>query len=142
MALESGGFFPLSPPASTTGSISVANATLPAPRSSPLRSGGAKESAFIRHADREVLRIQRRFNKRTEDTGYVPVVTESDEHGRVIQSKPEATSQAYLPASERWSDVTGYRTFGEAWRDVVALVQLVWISGTRKLIFDGLLQGY
>ncbi|KAK4892068.1 hypothetical protein LTR27_009418 [Elasticomyces elasticus] len=62
----SGGFIPFSPPpSSVTASTSThAAASLPHPRSTPLRAGGAKESAFIRHVDGKILSLQRRFAKR------------------------------------------------------------------------------
>ncbi|KAF2753116.1 hypothetical protein EJ05DRAFT_505308 [Pseudovirgaria hyperparasitica] len=62
-----GGFFKtqiLSPPASSVHS-SQAPYALPRPRSKPLRLGGSKESAVIRHIDDGILQIQRHFAQRS-----------------------------------------------------------------------------
>ncbi|KAF2091031.1 hypothetical protein K490DRAFT_12485, partial [Saccharata proteae CBS 121410] len=53
----------LSPPPSSIASSNPA-AILPHPRSRPLRSGGPKESAFIRYVDEQLRLIQGRFVKR------------------------------------------------------------------------------
>jgi len=110
----SGGFLEshFSPPSSPHPSSSAAAASLPHPRDQPLKRGGSKESAFIRVVDQSLLQIQRRYAKRGEN------------------------------ALERGSDspdATGYRNFAEAARDIEKLVDLIWISGTRKhhiLTFD------
>ncbi|KAF2140093.1 uncharacterized protein K452DRAFT_253883 [Aplosporella prunicola CBS 121167] len=62
-ASAAGGFFRpsvLSPPPSS----STATSALPHPRSKPLKTGGNKESAFIRYVDERIRQIQRRFAKR------------------------------------------------------------------------------
>ncbi|KAK7545512.1 hypothetical protein IWX49DRAFT_498163 [Phyllosticta citricarpa] len=67
----SGGFFPpsrLTPPASSIASSSTATSSLPQPRSKPLKTGGSKESAFIRYVDERLRQTQRRFAKRNSET--------------------------------------------------------------------------
>ena len=112
--IQPGGFI-LSPPASsvTSSSISAASA-LPHPRSSPLRSGGSKESAFIRHVDAQILHIQRRFAKRTTPSG-----TGLDDIGR--------------GEADVWGDVKGYSSMKEVCRDISELIGVVWVSGTPSL---------
>lgn len=99
---NSGGFFrPTTPPASSVASSSTVGSSLPRPRSKPLKTGGSKESAFIRYVDERLRQAQRRFAKRGSETA--------------VQG-----------------DVTGYGSFGEASRELVALVEVVWVSGTRR----------
>ncbi|KAK8162653.1 hypothetical protein BKA80DRAFT_290030 [Phyllosticta citrichinensis] len=67
----SGGFFPpsrLTPSASSIASSSTATSSLPQPRSRPLKTGGSKESAFIRYVDERLRQTQRRFAKRGSET--------------------------------------------------------------------------
>ncbi|KAK8187590.1 hypothetical protein HDK77DRAFT_512678 [Phyllosticta capitalensis] len=100
---NSGGFFrPTTPPASSVASSSTVGSSLPRPRSKPLKTGGSKESAFIRYVDERLRQAQRRFAKRGSETA--------------VQG-----------------DVTGYGSFGEASRELVALVEVVWVSGTPSL---------
>ncbi|KKY18221.1 putative meiotic recombination protein dmc1 [Diplodia seriata] len=68
-----GGFFPpdntaaaaasaiATPP---TSSVTSSASRLPHPRSKPLKTGGPKESAFIRYADERVRQMRRRYAKR------------------------------------------------------------------------------
>ncbi|TID26309.1 hypothetical protein E2P81_ATG00784 [Venturia nashicola] len=94
----------LSPPYSTT-SGSTAHSTLPHAREHPLKSGGSKESSFIRFVDQGIQKIQRRFVKRGSD--------EAD--------------------GEEEADVKGYASFSEFAKDTEALIDLVWVSGTPSL---------
>ncbi|KAK4994502.1 hypothetical protein LTR66_005473 [Elasticomyces elasticus] len=99
-----GGF--LSPaPSSTTTSFAL-HSPLPRPRATPLRAGGAKESAFIRHVDAELLRIQRGFAQR--------------DAARDVWDDAAATAG-------------GYAGFREAAKEVERVVDVVWISGTPSL---------
>ena len=107
-----GGFFPqgsslLSP---TTSSVSSVASPLPHPRSTPLKSGGSKESTFIRYVDSGILKVRRRFAKHAE-----------------IQDKNVTTGQAHDKG-----DVPGYTSFAEAAHDVDKLIDIIWVSGTRK----------
>lgn len=113
--MASGGGFILSPPYSVTGSSTIsAAAHLPHPRSSPLRPGGPKESAFIRHVDNRILYIQRRFAKRTSPTHASLADTDRDQ-------------------ADSWGDVSGYSTMREACKEIAELVDVVWVSGTPSL---------
>ena len=112
--IQPGGFV-LSPPASSvTSSSTSAASALPHPRSSPLRPGGSKESAFIRHVDAQILHIQRRFAKRTTPSG-----TGLDDIGR--------------GEADVWGDVKGYSSMKEVCRDISELIGVVWVSGTPSL---------
>lgn len=103
----SGGFLHgrLSPPNSSAASTSTVSATLPHPRNHPLKTGGSKESTFIRFVDQSLLKIQRRYAKRGEDA----LEEEQDDPNAI-----------------------GYKTFAEAAKDLEKLVDLIWVSGTRK----------
>lgn len=127
-AAEGGGFIPFSPPPSSLAS-SNANQALPHPRSTPLKAGGTKESSFIRHVDRQILHIQRRFAKRKTSTNEH--LRETDEEGRMIEEVDDPTTKAQLERSEEWHDVPGYNSFAEAVRDIEELIGVIWISGTR-----------
>jgi hypothetical protein len=93
----------LSPPQSSVAST-VAHTTLPHPRSNPLKSGGAKESAFIRFVDQGILKIQRRYALQ----GDIGQVESADEKG--------------------------YENFVQVAKDIDRLVDLIWVSGTRKIV--------
>jgi len=124
-----GGFIPYSPPASSVASSNTAQA-LPHPRSTPLKSGGTKESSFIRHVDQQILHIQRRFAKRK--APYDGFVKETDEEGRLIEEVGDPATKVQLERSEEWHDVPGYNSFAEASRDIEELVGVIWVSGTRR----------
>lgn len=104
---DAGGFLPsgiLSPPFSTHSSSTIGSTALPHPRSSPLKTGGPKESSFIRFVDQGIQNIQRRFANRGDD-----------ELG-------ERTDP----------DVKGYVGFAEVEADMKRIIDLIWISGTRR----------
>lgn len=109
---QSGGFI-LSPPPSVTSAITNANSELPHPRSTPLKPGGSKESAFIRFVDDRLLQIQRRFAKRE-----TPSVNGND---------------AQRDAAAMWDSVQGYKSMREACKDLEELMGVVWVSGTPGL---------
>nr|POE59087.1 hypothetical protein CFP56_24357 [Quercus suber] len=113
----SGGFL-VSPPPSSIASSVVPASVLPQPRNTPLRAGGSKESTLVRYLDQHVLHIQRRFAKRTTPS------TSGD---------PEAAIALPIKA-DTFSDVEGYASMREACKDVSELVDLVWVSGTPRLI--------
>ncbi|KAF2169151.1 hypothetical protein M409DRAFT_52435 [Zasmidium cellare ATCC 36951] len=110
---QPGGFI-LSPPASTITTTSTMHPTLPHPRDTPLRPGGSKESAFIRHCDAQLLHIQRRFAKRTSPSS-------------------QFLSEVDRDKADTWGDVQGYNTMSEACKDLGELVDIVWVSGTPGL---------
>lgn len=116
----SGGFLQqslLSPPPSSVASTST-NGLLPHPRGHPLKPGGPKESALIRYVDQSILHIQRRFAKRE--------VTDVDS---VEANRPDVSKDL---KEER---VEGYKSFGDAAKDLNSLIDVVWISGTRKILY-------
>jgi hypothetical protein len=102
-----GGFLQsiLSPPVSSVASSSVG--ALPQPRGHPLKSGSSKESTFIRYLDDNILKIQRRYARRSSD-------------GKDAEKKLEAT---------------GYKSFSEPSKDIESLIDLIWLSGTRTRFF-------
>ena len=103
------------PPSSIASSNAVSN--LPHPRNTPLKSGGNKESAFIRHVDSQILQVQRRFAKRTTPS---------------VDGVDEGTSTQ--PKAEPWpGDVKGYSSMRHACKDIEKLVDVVWVSGTPSL---------
>lgn len=115
MASQAGaGGFLLSPAPSSTTSVTSTASALPHPRASPLKPGGAKESAFIRYVDSALLHIQRRFAKRTTPS-HASLSNEGREHADV------------------WGDVKGYGSMKEACKDISELVGTVWVSGTPSL---------
>lgn len=106
-ALGPGGFLQPtlpSPPASSINSPPAAN-TLVQPRSTPLKSGSAKESSFIDYVDRKLLGISRRYEKRFN-----------------AEFEDEATSGI---------QGRGYESYGELARDLDGVIDVVWMSGTR-----------
>ena len=79
---------------------------LPQPRRRPLQPGGTKESELIRYLDHGVNQIQKRVDNRL-------------------------TSRKETPGTIGQAD--GYRAFWEVARDVDGLVDVVWVSGSRRL---------
>lgn len=95
---------PLSPPASSIASYS---ASLPHPRSHPLRPGSNKEEVTRRWVEDRLLSISRRYVKK------------------------------FAPAEDQTSTTpgfgAGYKTFGEAAQDLSDVVDVLWRSGTPDL---------
>ncbi|KAK0899553.1 hypothetical protein LTR02_009589 [Friedmanniomyces endolithicus] len=120
-----GGFIPYSPPPSsvTASSTTTAAHALPHPRSAPLRPGGPKESAFIRHVDQRLLHIQRRFAKRS--SPGAPRLAENE--------RSDADSEHGV--GERWAGAKGdgYTSMRQACREISEVVDVVWVSGTPSL---------
>ncbi|OJJ34356.1 hypothetical protein ASPWEDRAFT_42339 [Aspergillus wentii DTO 134E9] len=103
-----GGFIqPLPSPAPSSLSAStVTPSTLPKPRTHPLKAGSMKETTVINHIDKNILSINRR-------------------HAKKFSSSYEDQNQQ---ASER-----GYESFNEVAKDIEALVDVLWVSGTPSL---------
>lgn len=114
-AQQSGGFILSPPPSSVTSSTVHGGSALPHPRNNPLKSGGTKESAFIRHVDSQLLHIQRRFAKRTSP------------------SLNQTNDKEFRELADDWGDVHGYKSMKEACKDVSDLASVVWVSGTPSL---------
>lgn len=110
---QSGGFLLSPAPSSVTSALTNTHSELPHPRSTPLKPGGSKESAFIRYVDDRLLQIQRRFAKRE-----TPSVNGDD---------------AEKDTAAIWDSVKGYKSMREACKDVEELVGVVWVSGTPGL---------
>ena len=122
MAQEPGGFIQThlpSPAPSTPASASTATpSVLPRPRTHPLKAGSAKETGVIHHLDAGVLRIQRRHAKKFSGT----YEHENDEGQHEDAKKGEG---------EELEEVEGYNSFKEMVEDIEALINVVWVSGTR-----------
>ncbi|KAK0642846.1 hypothetical protein DIS24_g8669 [Lasiodiplodia hormozganensis] len=122
-----GGFFPpdsiATPPASSTASSSATGSSrLPHPRSKPLKTGGPKESAFIRYADERVRQIQRRYAKRGSSS--------ADATGTSANNDGSGSARS---GGSGGGDVKGYASLKEACRDIDQLIDVVWVSGTPSL---------
>jgi hypothetical protein len=92
------------PPASSVAPSQHASA-LPQPRRHPLKPGGPKESELIRYLDHGVNKIQKSVDNRTTNRKTKPVL----------------------------GDEEGYGAFADVARDLDALVDVVWVSGSRML---------
>lgn len=95
-----------SPPPSSTNSVSNASAILPHPRSTPLKPGSSKESSFVDYVDRKLLAVSRRYEKRF-NTDF-------------------EDTDAFDPKSK------GYEDFGELAQDLEGVIDIVWVSATRR----------
>lgn len=94
-------------PALSTSSSLSRNSSLPTPRVHRLRPGSQKEIVLINYLDDKILRITRRYAKKFSNEGQ-----DND-------------------------DTPGYTTYDEFATDVDPLVNVVWISGTRKFLCPG-----
>lgn len=77
---------------------------LPRPRRHPLKPGGHKESDLILYMDHGLNNVQLRVDNRGQKAGVAGV------------------------------DVDGYVHFGEVEKDLEALVDVIWVSGSRMRI--------
>lgn len=102
-----GGFIHPSLPSPAPSSFSTSTATpssLPRQRAHPLRAGSIKETALINHIDKSILTVNRRHAKK-----FSSAIGEQD-----------------IPEAER-----GYESFKEVVKDLEAIIDIVWVSGTR-----------
>ncbi|EXJ92058.1 hypothetical protein A1O3_00608 [Capronia epimyces CBS 606.96] len=90
-------------PVASTAPLWSRAATLPPPRSQPLRPGSQKEIALINYLDDRILTITRRYAKKFSDEGL-----END-------------------------DTPGYTTYDEFVADADPLVDVIWVSGTPTI---------
>lgn len=91
------------PPASSATPSQHAS-PLPQPRRHPLKPGGSRESELIRYLDNGINQVQKRVDN------------------RVTHHKGQATAGAH-----------GYSSFADVAKDIEALVDVVWVSGSRTL---------
>ncbi|KAK2787462.1 hypothetical protein FQN52_007180 [Onygenales sp. PD_12] len=112
-----GGFIPPSPsPApssSTTTTTTTLTPRLPQQRKHPLRPGSAKETAVINFVDSHILAINRRHAKKFSSA----FADENDDDG----------------GGGGGGGGRGYESFKEVARDVEAIVDVLWVSGTPSL---------
>ena len=104
---EAGGFIqPTLPSPPSSSATSHSAPVLPQPRSSPLKAGGTKERDLINYVEQKLLAISRRYENRfNAELGVVSL----DVGGR------------------------GYEGFQEQARDLGALIDVLWTSGTREI---------
>jgi len=107
-----------SPPPSSVTSPSLAPSTLPTPRAHPLKPGSPKESNFIEYVDRKLLDISGRYEKRFN----VGVAADHEEPSQTPQSSQTGAS----------SQRRGYESFAELAGDLDSVIDIVWVSGTRR----------
>jgi hypothetical protein len=106
MASATSAGFPTPPESSAAPSQHAS--PLPQPRRTPLKPGGVKESELIRYLDHGVNNIQKRVDNRV-------------------------TNRKTQPAA---GEEGGYSTFVEVAKDLDGLVDVVWVSGSRKLPYQ------
>lgn len=94
------------PPASSVAPSTHPN-PLPKPRKHPLKPGSPKEAELISFLARGLGHVQVRIHNRT-NRRNMSTLMESEEKG--------------------------YRTFAEAAKDLEPLVDVIWVSGSRKSI--------
>ena len=94
-----------SPTPSTASVLARAPSALPTPRRHPLLQGSAKEIKLIHYLDSQLLRVVRRYEKR---------LPEEQRTGGALEDAP------------------GYQSMDEVIADLDPLVDVVWISHTRK----------
>lgn len=92
------------PPASSV-ATSHHPSPLPQTRKHPLKPGGPKESELITYLDTGLARVQKRVNNR--------------KNNRKMKKETQG-------------DEEGYHTFSEVAKDLEGLVDVVWVSGSRK----------
>jgi hypothetical protein len=117
-----GGFLPPTLPLSpaSTATTSGLNSTLPYPRSHPLKPGSAKETAFIQYVDKGILEVTRRYAKKF-----------SGEFGGGDRADSASDSSNTAPVVQ---GPVGYESIRDVCADLEKLVDVIWVSGTRKLI--------
>ncbi|KAL1848792.1 hypothetical protein Plec18170_007803 [Paecilomyces lecythidis] len=97
----------LTSPAPSSFSTSTATpSSLPRQRTHPLKPGSIKETALINHIDKSIMMVNRRHAKK-----FSSAIGEQD-----------------IPAAER-----GYESFKEVVKDLEAIIDIVWVSGTPSL---------
>ncbi|KAL8806783.1 MAG: hypothetical protein Q9200_004923 [Gallowayella weberi] len=105
-----------SPPASSVNSPRIPRPVLPQPRSKPLKPGSTKESNFIDHVEQKLLAVSRRYENRFS-------ATLSEEENPDIEGR-------------------GYKNIGDEVRDLDPIVDVVWISGTRRVTLHNCCKKY
>ncbi len=105
---EAGGFFHANV-ASPQPASSSRPRPLPQPRSHALKAGSSKESALVNHVEAKLLEIsgkhERRFERGLDTSGHVDEAKELRHEG--------------------------YHKFAEVAKDLSAVIDVVWVSGTR-----------
>ena len=98
-----------SPPPSSVASDATVHALLPRQRASPLKPGSQKQSALIDHIDNRLLHISRRYEKRY--------------NAKFLEQKDD-------------DEVKGYDSFAQMANDLGSILDVVWVSGTRKCSYS------
>ena len=101
---EAGGFFQPTLPSPPPSTPSVPASLLPRPRATALKAGSSKESATRNYIDGKLLEISGRYERRFE------------------------TSET----SHTQAGAAGYKSFADLARDLDTVIDIIWVSGTRK----------
>ncbi|KAL4875493.1 hypothetical protein BJY04DRAFT_211244 [Aspergillus karnatakaensis] len=117
----------LSPAPSTS---TVTPSRMPKQRTHPLRAGSAKEATVINHVDKEILSINRRHAKKFSST-----YEQGDRTAVAGQQKGSGIGNGHGNGKgNRDNDKErGYESFREVAKDIEALVDVLWVSGTPSL---------
>jgi hypothetical protein len=108
---NSGGFLQhssLSPALSATSASTATPSVLPHQRTHPLRPGSMKEEALINYIDKRLLMVNRRHAKKFSRS---------------------------LGQQEQMGDERGYESFREVTKDFEAIIDILWVSGSRMTDF-------
>ncbi|OJJ54049.1 hypothetical protein ASPSYDRAFT_120658, partial [Aspergillus sydowii CBS 593.65] len=122
-----GGFMEGSVLSPTPSTSTVTPSMLPKQRSHPLRAGSMKETTVINHVDKAILAINRRHAKK-----FSSVFEQPQEHGRSGAGTTSTAGSGKGDEGEK-SGERGYESFKEVVKDVEAIVDVLWVSGTPSL---------
>lgn len=84
-----------------------------------------KETTVINHVDKAILAINRRHAKK-----FSSVFEQPQEHGRSGAGTTSTAGSGEGDEGEK-SGERGYESFKEVVKDVEAIVDVLWVSGTR-----------
>ncbi|KIH86885.1 hypothetical protein SPBR_08544 [Sporothrix brasiliensis 5110] len=124
---DSSGLMSPTPSHASSARSSTSALGLPHPRSHPLRPGSSKEEIVRRFVSDRLLHISRRFVKRS---GIVEAVSgdDVDDDGDDIDNNLDNNN-----GGSSHHDTAGYASMGELCRDLDALLNNLWRSGTPSL---------
>ncbi|KAF3939854.1 hypothetical protein ABW19_dt0206511 [Dactylella cylindrospora] len=133
---QPGGFIPPSTylpspaPSNYSSTASRSSGILPNQRSTPLKSGSKRESAFINYVDNALLEISRKFTKKFP----------TDEE-KANAAKANSSNQVDSTTGGNGGPViVGYNDVEPLIEDLERIIGLVWVSGTASLQIPYLLQ--
>ena len=98
--------------------ILMATTFLPVPRVHTLRPGSSKETAFVNHVDKKLLEISGRYERRFNNDLDIGHPSRGFNTVCVMESN------------------TGYQSFADVAKDLVAVIDVVWVCGTRRSLLS------